>query len=1445
MSKGKAGNASEQLCEQKVRTGLESLEMQKKILVYTDSRGQHTPRGADAHAVFAERLAKRSDIDATIVLCPMKWTTTLDFLAFLEANEAEKYDHIILHTGIVEWSPRPQDSALADLYNNTAPANLHEGMANTRDYSRKVINNKKNMFDSLFGEASIQEYLEQDLGVEFEGKPTVNMYGLEHAKASLLPRLKAIDNLIFINSNRFVKGWAGDHARGRPDNISLTEEYSACFRDALGADKTIDLLAWSDEDIKRFTCDNIHFTKLGSDWIYQQLCDRMGLSEPAFELLGRALQTPRIMTSADRVDVLKRAGLKKGDQLATLIIGFRFPVDDPSRMENMMFLLDWIDAFYGDLFDVLLVEQDETSKIDLIAHRLRPYVRHEFLYNPAAYNRGWGYNVSVKDMTDLAVVALMDTDVLTSENFVQVILDCMEKYVAVSPYSNVYFTDEAEADFVKQDMGFERLQRADGVSKPTTIAGGVLIMRRSTYLDLKGFEQYTGYGGEDRALDVMLMACCAPEEIYMAPSVYAHMHHPIGKVDRSHLTAVLDDLSNHYGCFVDRNLTAVDDIHKRCNHSGKEQAEKLLKRREASFADPELYRSGRELTIAGHYVDEVSRVGTKGVIFPPDFKGLEDYVGREHYKAPPHDAEGLAGLYNKYKGERCFIIGNGPSLNKHDLSLLEGEYTFAVNSFYYKTQETGFRPTFFVVEDSSVMKENAEQIRNYEAPFKFFPTNYRSLHPDAENVFFFNMNRGFYEKTSPNYCVPRFSTDASQILYCGQSVTYINLQLAFFMGFTEVHLIGMDFDYVIPKEHERSGDLILSTTDDPNHFHKDYFGAGKTWKDPKLERVGMNYKQAKVSYEAVGRKIYNATIGGKLEIFERSDYNSLFEGDALPTQIPPRTPQKIKTISAATGSSDKADKPASAAPVVSATRAAPASAAAAPVVSAAPAAPASATAPAGAPQRHEPAAPAPHKRPFYVGFAEGLRARSPLAFKAAQITWRIGLALLRRPVLLILALGLVAAGVWGTVVAPPLGKAMIIGGAVALFLLGCIGYVALFARRYLLRLSVENQTLRAENAKNRKDAEAAIAKTTKHSNTVAATYMQTQSRQLSAIIEQGDERVEALMQAQIETVGKAISGLQLHTVDMRTEVSRLKSDTSGLQSSVSGLQTGASELGSAISDLQTEASEIASALKETSSVIQTHVAGLRSDLDKEKTAREQLLNESLSFDILSVLRALRPSWLAESEVERLNLAPTYEHGHYLLMSLLADEAQTDIRALKNKTIVEIGSSRELIHTQRSTQKIGIFSSLLGLKFITVDMDPVNTKAAASMLARVNPSARAICSSGEKYLNTYTDDLDYVYLDAFDFAHDNHSEQRQESYRKNLATTINDEACWKMHWECAQKLALRMKVGGIVVFDDTWRNQEEAFDGKGKTAIPYLQKRGFEIIAEVDKAVAMRRTELAN
>jgi hypothetical protein len=236
----------------------------------------------------------------------------------------------------------------------------------------------------------------------------------------------------------------------------------------------------------------------------------------------------------------------------------------------------------------------------------------------------------------------------------------------------------------------------------------------------------------------------------------------------------------------------------------------------------------------------------------------------------------IAEFRNRHKGERAFIIGNGPSLNEHDLGMLKSEFTFGVNAIFLAKERMGFAPSYYVVEDTAVMADNLESIIEYEAGHKFFPSIYREKIGQDPKVTYFMMNRGFYSPSSPNYCIPRFATDASQQIFCGQSVTIINLQLAYHMGFTEVMLIGMDFNYTIPSDAEVEGNLITSVGDDPNHFHPDYFGAGKVWKDPKLDRVLACYALAKQAFEADGRRIINASVGGRLDLFDRVDFISLF-----------------------------------------------------------------------------------------------------------------------------------------------------------------------------------------------------------------------------------------------------------------------------------------------------------------------------------------------------------------------------------------------------------------------------------------------------------------------------------------------------------------------------------------------------------------------------------------
>src|SRR3546814_19593133 len=115
-----------------------------KILVLSDSRGIHRPAGAK-HQMYSARLAKVPGIQVTSLLCPFQWTTIPDFLQILSANETyapSLYDHVILHAGIVDHSPRPLQQMLAQLYSPEAvpePHVVHQLRPDKRRVGKKCV----------------------------------------------------------------------------------------------------------------------------------------------------------------------------------------------------------------------------------------------------------------------------------------------------------------------------------------------------------------------------------------------------------------------------------------------------------------------------------------------------------------------------------------------------------------------------------------------------------------------------------------------------------------------------------------------------------------------------------------------------------------------------------------------------------------------------------------------------------------------------------------------------------------------------------------------------------------------------------------------------------------------------------------------------------------------------------------------------------------------------------------------------------------------------------------------------------------------------------------------------------------------------------------------------------------------------------------------------------
>jgi hypothetical protein len=222
----------------------------------------------------------------------------------------------------------------------------------------------------------------------------------------------------------------------------------------------------------------------------------------------------------------------------------------------------------------------------------------------------------------------------------------------------------------------------------------------------------------------------------------------------------------------------------------------------------------------------------------------------------------LAAMRDMHRGERCFIIGNGPSLKDTDLSRLKGESTFGMNRIYLLFPEIGFSTSYYLSVNNLVIEQCAADIQGLEPP-KFLSWRAREHIPPSPDI--------IYLYTT--YTGPKFATDARGRLWEGATVTYVALQLAFHMGFEQAILIGVDHSF---KTKGPPNKTVISAGEDEDHFHPGYFGKGFRWQLPDLETSEVAYEMARIAYQNHGRQVLDATVGGKLMVFPKVDYDSLF-----------------------------------------------------------------------------------------------------------------------------------------------------------------------------------------------------------------------------------------------------------------------------------------------------------------------------------------------------------------------------------------------------------------------------------------------------------------------------------------------------------------------------------------------------------------------------------------
>lgn len=219
---------------------------------------------------------------------------------------------------------------------------------------------------------------------------------------------------------------------------------------------------------------------------------------------------------------------------------------------------------------------------------------------------------------------------------------------------------------------------------------------------------------------------------------------------------------------------------------------------------------------------------------------------------------------NIHQGKRCFIVATGPSLRVEDLDKLHanGDICISMNRIFNIFDRTEWRPDYYVVGDTEMIEDMSDEIASLDLPNKFVatePKSYWEMLPNNDCIAYKMLIRGFVNKE------PFFSSKIERGMGHGTTVTYICIQLAVYMGFSEIFLLGVDCNY------------SKNIYDKSNHFE----GCDTDTNRIRLntvypERMLLAYAKAKAYCDKHNVKVYNATRGGKLEIYDRVLFDNLF-----------------------------------------------------------------------------------------------------------------------------------------------------------------------------------------------------------------------------------------------------------------------------------------------------------------------------------------------------------------------------------------------------------------------------------------------------------------------------------------------------------------------------------------------------------------------------------------
>lgn len=237
----------------------------------------------------------------------------------------------------------------------------------------------------------------------------------------------------------------------------------------------------------------------------------------------------------------------------------------------------------------------------------------------------------------------------------------------------------------------------------------------------------------------------------------------------------------------------------------------------------------------------------------------------------PH-SDALEQRHNVLAGRRAWIIGNGPSVRHADLNLIadQGDVIFCFNRFYMAYPETRLREDYLVSADRLMIQDFGPEIITQSSGLPLFCVD-RDEATELE---------GEYLRVNKlDVAMPLFSRNASRFVHVGGSSVFVALQLAYYFGIREVLTYGLDYSFSQTPVFDPRYSIPVCF-DEGNHFIRGY-RSEKPWVPPNWRDISFGFLKSRVAFEAAGGRILNATRGGKLEIFDRIDFDEAVKQGAF------------------------------------------------------------------------------------------------------------------------------------------------------------------------------------------------------------------------------------------------------------------------------------------------------------------------------------------------------------------------------------------------------------------------------------------------------------------------------------------------------------------------------------------------------------------------------------